>query len=274
MGLLEELRRRMRQTASYAGRTTAAGYHHYWRVKLMLDGISLANTVGAHQWYEWDNSEDRMLPAECLRRYARTLGFDDELILRIGRAIERSRKFQQIKRHIRNSVNPFVGTVRHPVSAEHLQTLINVAMDSFSEGWRFDGELQAVVGGIHSREAESVHVHVRPVRDSVVWRANIIICDVYDFINQLGPGPLRDLRDRYTRLLRYALYQQFYDEFRRDLYNAPNSRDAQNPISRPAVIAYYFHACEQIAIYRPIRWCTIVTILDSEESERRGFLAF
>jgi hypothetical protein len=220
-----------------------------WRMALRLLARDLINCVGQYEFVRWiAETDDRMLPRDALwGYYGGTISM--HLRERIGRAIEHHPAFGRLQTFVRGEVG------EHPISEGALRERATRAIAARERNLRFDSTLRAVVGGIHSIELQRAAV------DAAGWRVVVEVSDTYDFDNDLPPGPRLRLRNRMTELLLASRYEDFLLLFAAMLDLAPLQSDDE--VSKPAVIAYYFHACEKAGIFDPIPWSTTATLRGS-----------
>ncbi|MGH7468736.1 MAG: hypothetical protein ACRENP_12330 [Longimicrobiales bacterium] len=251
-----DISRALREASHELIRLSEAARDLAWHREFRRVGLSLANAVGIHEWWEWD-ADDAWLPRDCLMSYARGEAFSADLLQRIGRAIEQHAEFQRLDAYVAERVQGDLGTARSPIARPRLEQLVQAALDQGRGrilGHGFDSELRAVVGAIHGLRVRGVTVRTysdttspRVPDHGVVWQASTDVSDVYDFVNNVRSPNLRELRDRWANMMRLRRYEAFALDYTQEMM-------LESSASRQAVIAYYFHACESIGIFRPIPW--------------------
>jgi hypothetical protein len=232
------------------------------RAQLRTWAGQMIGAVGIHEWWHWEDAEDPWLPRDALRAYYEgAIGL--ALRARIGRAIERHRQFGQLQDYVREAVAGALGSGR-PVPGQLAPVIETALRDARVHDipWRFDFELRAVVGGVGDIRVRQVTVSSPDTTGAGSWRATLQVSDSYDFDDYLPRGPLLTTRNRFADLLIRGRYREFKEDFLTSLAAAPWDRPRNNTttVSKPAVVAYFFYACERVGIFHPVAWNTQVTI--------------
>ena len=228
-----------------------------WRTTLRLLARDLINCVGQYEFVRWiADSDDRMLPRDALWAYYNgSMGV--HVRGRIGRAIEHHPAFDRLQTFVRQQIG------ENPLSETGLRERAVRALDARERNLQFDDALRAVVGGIHNIELKRATV------EPTGWRVVVEISDTFDFDNRPRPGPLLALRDTMTTLLLARQYAEFLRLFATALEVAPWHSD--DGINKPAVIAFYFYACEKAEIFHPVPWSTTVAMTGTWVHRRLAF---
>jgi hypothetical protein len=240
-------------------------YQYSWRLVIAMHAVVLAESVGVHEWWDWDDAQDPWLPRDCLSTYVQRHSFSHDLVERIGRAIARHHDFRELDRVVAARVEPELGNWRAPIPERRLLALVQQAI---SEEYRavaghgFDNELQAVVGDVHELRVDSVSVRTWPnptgrmPRNGVSWSAHVNVRDVYDFQNNVRGALLLAVRETLALLLMAGKYEEFFTTYA--------AFAAASTISKAALVAYYFHACERAGFFRPIPWTARVRLREGD----------
>jgi hypothetical protein len=232
------------------------------RAQLRTWAGQMIGAVGIREWWHWEDAEDPWLPRDALRAYYEgAIGL--ALRARIGRAIERHRQFGQLQDYVREAVAGALGSGR-PVPGQLAPVIETALRDARADGipWRFDLELAAVVGGVGDIRVRQASVSSPDTTGAGPWRATLLVSDSYDFDNYLPRGPLLTTRNRFAELLIRGRYTEFKAEFLASLATAPWQRDRSDgtAVSKAAVVAFFFYACEKVGIFHPVAWNTQVSM--------------